>query len=151
MTASASRNPASPLLAAIKSNPAALLSFFDLPVSFHRSYIRVTGRVTSALLLSVAVQAAQDEEDIRRDRREKWDGWTPRTIEQWIAETGLTRDELLSARRRLRELGVLIERNEREDGGMRVRMSYRIDFDRLSQLLAEQAHSLLPPGALAGA
>jgi hypothetical protein len=145
MTASTSRATASPLLAAIGRNPAALLSFFDLPVSFHRSYIRMTGRVTSALLLSVAVQAVQDEGDIRRDRREPWDGWTPRSVEQWMEETGLTREELLSARRRLRELGVLIERSEREDRGMRVRMSYRVDFDRLSQLLAEQAQSLLPP------
>ncbi|HEU0202284.1 MAG TPA: hypothetical protein VFR86_17875 [Burkholderiaceae bacterium] len=118
------------LLDAVERHPATLLYLLDAPIVFHRAYVPLTGRVTAALLLSWAVELS--------DQAGK-DGWIARTAEQWMSETGLSRDELSTAKRCLRELGVLHERRDREDNGLRVVMRYRVDFDRLSDLLADQA------------
>ena len=80
-----------------------LLDVFDIPVSFHRCLVPVTGGVTSALMLSQAIWTTQALEASAG-------GWFIRSQEQWTQETGLSRWEQETARRALRRAGLLEER-----------------------------------------
>ncbi len=132
---------APPALLTLEQHPSAVLALLDAPISFHRAYIAITGRVTAALLLSCAVELtyrlAQHRESERAatiDRMDA-DGWFARSLEQWQQETGLSRDELATARRTLRELALIEERQARLDGGMRVQLQTRVRADRLQLLV----------------
>jgi hypothetical protein len=80
-----------------------LLEVFDLPVTFHRCLVPITGGVTAALMLSQAIWTAQT---IEGDS----DGWFSKSRDQWTEETGLSRWEQETARRALRAAGFLEER-----------------------------------------
>ena len=80
-----------------------LLEVFDLPVTFHRCLVPITGGVTAALMLSQAIWTAQT---IEGDS----DGWFSKSRDQWTEETGLSRWEQETARRALRTAGFLEER-----------------------------------------
>ena len=80
-----------------------LLEVFDLPVTFHRCLVPITGSVTAALMLSQAIWITQTIE--RAD-----DGWFARSRDEWTEETGLTRCEQETARRALRGKGFLEEK-----------------------------------------
>ena len=80
-----------------------LLDVFDIPVSFHRCLVPVTGGVTSALMLSQAIWTTQALEVSAG-------GWFLRSQEQWTQETGLSRWEQETARRALRRAGLIEER-----------------------------------------
>lgn len=67
------------------------LKKFDRAISFQRVFVELTGTVTGALLLSQAVYW--------QNRCENQDGWWWKTYEEWQEETGLTKNELLGARR----------------------------------------------------
>jgi hypothetical protein len=92
-----------------------LLEVFDIPVSFHRCLVPVTGGITSALMLSQAIWATQalDPTD---------EGWFIRSQEEWTEETGLSRWEQETARRALRRAGLMEERRF----GMPARLSFRV-------------------------
>ena len=77
-----------------------LLQVFDLPVSFHRCLVPITGGVTSALMLSQAIWISQGVEQSAQ-------GWFARSQDQWTEETGLSRWEQETARRALRGAGFL--------------------------------------------
>ena len=83
--------------------PELLLEVFDLPVTFHRCLVPITGGVTAALMLSQAIWTAQT---IEGDS----DGWFSKSRDQWTEETGLSRWEQETARRALRAAGFLEER-----------------------------------------
>lgn len=80
-----------------------VLDIFDLPVTFHRCLVPVTGGVTAALMLSQAISTMQTAES-------SIDGWFSKSREEWTEETGLTRWEQQTARRALRDAGFLEER-----------------------------------------
>lgn len=67
------------------------LKKFDRAISFQRVFVELTGSVTGALLLSQAVYWQQ--------RCKSEDGWWWKTFEDWQEETGLTKNELLGARK----------------------------------------------------
>lgn len=92
-----------------------LLEVFDIPVSFHRCLVPVTGGITSALMLSQAIWATQalDPTD---------EGWFIRSQEEWTQETGLSRWEQETARRALQRAGLMEERRF----GMPARLSFRV-------------------------
>jgi len=92
-----------------------LLEVFDLPVSFHRCLVPITGGVTAALMLSQAIWTSQTIEPSAS-------GWFSRSQEQWADETGLTRWEQETARRALRSFGFLEERRI----GMPAKLWYRV-------------------------
>ena len=125
------------LLEELENNQDFMLMMLDIPISFHRAYVPMTGMVTAALLLSCAVQTCVDGEthDGLTDR----DGWFSKTQQQWSEEIGLSKDELTTARTRLRELGVLEERLVRDETGFRNYLQYRANLDRVSELLMVQA------------
>ena len=92
-----------------------LLEVFDIPVSFHRCLVPVTGGVASALMLSQAIWTTQALEPSAG-------GWFIRSQEQWTEETGLSRWEQETARRALRRAGLLEERRV----GMPAKLWYRV-------------------------
>ena len=112
-----------------------LLQLFDLPVSFHRCLIPITGGVTAALMLSQAIWETQELGPAA-------DGWFAKSQDQWTEHTGLSRWEQETARRALRRAGFLEERR----AGMPSKLWYRVRADQVWSALREYgAHSLLPP------
>ena len=105
-----------------------LLQVFDLPVSFHRCLVPITGGVTPALMLSQAIWISQcvDCHD---------DGWFMRSQDQWTEETGLSRWEQETARRALRSGGFLEERR----AGMPAKLWFRVRPEAVGRAL--QAHA----------
>lgn len=95
--------------------------YFDRQIAFHREFVSITGSVCAALFLSQSLYWS------------KKTNFAPfyKTQEEWTEETGMSRAEQESARRKLKELGVLQERYER----LEHRMYYRLDQDRLDELL----------------
>lgn len=88
---------------------------WDRPIAFHRSLVRLGVGVTGALLLSQALYWSRRTRDA--------DGWFYKTQAQWEAETGLTRYEQESARRRLVASGYLDEQRR----GVPCRLFFRVD------------------------
>ncbi len=83
--------------------PELLLEVFDIPVSFHRCLVPITGGVTAALMLSQAIWTTQTIERAA-------DGWFSKSRDEWTEETGLSRWEQETARRALRGGGFLEEK-----------------------------------------
>ena len=94
------------------------------PIAFHRVFVTITGSVTAGLMLSQAYYWSQ---------RTKADGWFYKKQEEWHKETGLSRCEQETARRILRNLG-LIEEKKRE---VPCKLFFRVNESRLLELIAE--------------
>lgn len=107
---------------------AMLLDIFDEPIVFHRSFVPVAGSITAALFLSYASYAY----DFLPAENE---GWFTKTQEEWERDTGLTRREQETARRMLRERGLLEERKV----GMPAVLWFRVNWARLRDMLETQA------------
>lgn len=120
--------------AAVRSGITAelLLEVFDLPVSFHRCLVPITGGVTAALMLSQAIWTTQTIEHSAK-------GWFSRSQEQWNDETGLTRWEQETARRALRRAGFVEEKLV----GMPAKLWFRVRPEAVWRAL--QAHSAAVP------
>lgn len=108
--------------------PALLLDIFDEPIVFQRAYVGLTGSAVAALFLSYAVYTSE------RLPAEA-EGWFKKTGEEWKAETGLTRFEQQTARKILRDLGVLIERKY----GLPAELYFKVRVDHVLELLSAQA------------
>jgi hypothetical protein len=67
------------------------------------------------------------------------EGWFWKTRAEWQRETGLSRHEQENARKALVARGLLHEARR----GMPARMHFRVDLDRLGQLLAQAAQASL--------
>jgi len=109
-------------------NPELLLQILDLPVSFHRCLVPITGSVTAALLLSQAICTAQESDP-------SLNGWFSKSQDEWREETGLSRWEQETARRTLREAGFLEERRF----GMPAKLWYRVCPERVWHALQARA------------
>lgn len=107
---------------------ALMLDLLDEPIVFHRAYVPVAGGITAALFLSYAGYAY---ESLPEDS----DGWFTRTQIEWERDTGLTRREQETARRQLRERGLLEERRV----GMPAVLWFRVNWRRLGEALERQA------------
>jgi len=123
---------------------------FDRPIAFHREFVVLTGSITAALFLSQAVYWTK--------RTKEPDGWFYKSRAEWQEETGMSRREQETARKKLKALGII-----REDrrGGMNPTTYFWVDTDRLEvmvktayqnrvsiadggkrpQVMAESAHS----------
>lgn len=121
-------------------DPALLLDIFgQQPISFHPCYVAITGSVTAALWLSYAIYHLHEQEDDN-------DGWFSKSQQSWEEETGLSRREQESARKRLIELGLLEERRP----GLKQPLQFRISHARLVGMLqalatANWAHTDFKP------
>ncbi len=107
---------------------AMMLDLLDEPIVFHRAYVPVAGGITAALFLSYAGYAY---ESIPKDSN----GWFTRTQAEWERDTGLTRREQETARRQLRERGLLEECRL----GMPAVLWFRVNWRRLGEALEHKA------------
>jgi len=105
-----------------------LLEVFDLPVSFHRCLVPITGGVTAALMLSQAIWTTQTIDPAAN-------GWFTKSQGEWTDETGLSRWEQATARRALRTAGFLEERRV----GMPAKLWFRVRPEAVWRAL--QAHA----------
>jgi GH15 family glucan-1,4-alpha-glucosidase len=108
-----------------------LLQVFDLPVSFHRCLVPITGGITAALMLSQAIWTTQELDP-------EANGWFIKSQEEWTEDTGLSRWEQETARRALRSAGLLEERRV----GMPAKLWYRVRPDHVWQALRDRAASV---------
>ncbi|MEG6617584.1 hypothetical protein V6C27_14385 [Peptococcaceae bacterium 1198_IL3148] len=95
----------------------------DKPIAYHADIAKAVGSVTSGLFLSQLLYWTGKGADP--------EGWIYKTQSEWYDETGLSRREQETARKKLKQLKVLQE----ERRGLPARLYYRIDFDRLIELL----------------
>jgi hypothetical protein len=105
-----------------------LLQVFDLPVSFHRCLVPITGGITAALMLSQAIWTTQELDP-------EANGWFVMSQEAWTEATGLSRWEQETARRALRSAGFL----EEQRVGMPAKLWYRVHPDQVWQALRDRA------------
>jgi hypothetical protein len=111
----------------------------DRPIAFHRIFVKLTGSVTAALLLSQAMYWSR-----RANLNDK--GWFYKTRDQWEEETGLSRYEQESARKALRRLSFWKE----DLRGVPAQMHYRIDIAAMSTELLLLAGSSDTKGKING-
>jgi len=95
----------------------------DRPIAFYRVFVMSTGSVTGALMLSQAVYWSKRTDDA--------EGRFYKSIKEWESETGLTRFEQETARRRLRETGFWSEKLR----GVPATVHFRIDAEKLAAAL----------------
>jgi len=97
----------------------------DRPVAYHPMIAKITGSVTAAIFLSQILYWT--------GKGARSDGYIWKTRKDMEEETGLSRREQETARRKLRELGILLEKR----CGIPAKMHYRVDFDRFADVAAE--------------
>jgi hypothetical protein len=91
---------------------------FDRPIAFHREFVSVAG-ITGAVMLSQAVYWSKRTEDKK--------GWFYKTRKEWEEETGLSRQEQETARKKLCKTGVLEEVRK----GIPARLFFRVNYNKL--------------------
>src|SRR5262249_50339503 len=105
---------------------ALILSLGGRPIAFHATYARLPGcNVNCAVLLSQMVYWSN------KDSTRAKNGWFFKTRESWAEETGLSLDEIDTARSKLRKCGVLKE----ELRGIPARTYYFVNCARLAELI----------------
>ncbi len=97
---------------------------FDRPIAFQRPFVALGAGITGALLLSQAIYWSK-----RSDKRA---GWFYKTQGEWTDETGLTRSEQETARKKLKKIGVLMEKKQ----GVPCKTFYKVDHEELRRNLA---------------
>jgi hypothetical protein len=94
------------------------------PVAYHASFARLVGSVTAGVMLSQAFFWTL--------HNKKTGGWFYKRGVDWETETGLTRSEQETARKRLIIMGLLDEKPK----GIPPQLYYRVDNDALAQALS---------------
>lgn len=102
-------------------------ALFDRPIAFQRCFVPIAGTITGALMLSQAVYWSQRTRNPER--------WFYKSHREWTEETGMTRKEQETARKRLVSNGVF----ECALRGVPATTHYRVNFGRLAYLLREAA------------
>ena len=105
-------------------------AIFDRPIAFHRCFVTLTGSVNAALMLSQAVYWQ------RRNEEGKW--WF-QTREKWTDETGLTRDEQETARKRLSKFPFWKEGLQ----GIPAKLYFFVDIELLIQTITNPPASMV--------
>jgi hypothetical protein len=121
---------------------------FGRPIAFHRCFVKVTGSVHAALMLSQAIYWLNPER--QGQSRGKDNGWFWNSRDEWEAELGLSRWEQETARKQLRHTKFWLERDKR----LEHKIFFSIDFVELEKALEQAAASasrtettdLLPEG-----
>ena len=104
-------------------------------VAFHRNFVEVTENATAALLLSQMWYWSQTP------TAEEREGWFWMTQNEIYEQTGITRHEQETARKRLRDMGLL----EEERRGLPAKMWFRLDKERffsLAQILLDSKEEI---------
>ena len=96
----------------------------DRPVAYHPDFAKAIGSVQAALFLSQLLYWSDKGNN---------DGWIYKTQKEFYEETGLSRREQETARKRLKELGILEEKYQ----GIPRRLYYRVNMNRLAGLMLD--------------
>ncbi|MGD8109360.1 hypothetical protein [Vibrio sp. TRT 17S01] len=102
-----------------------LVELLDRPIAFHRPFVELGLGITGALFLSQALYWS---------RRTNSSGYFYKTQEEWEAETGMTRREQETARKKLKSFGILEEKKQ----GVPCRVFYRINDQKLLSILSQK-------------
>jgi len=106
----------------------------ERPVVFHRIFAKIGGGVTAGLMLSQAWYWSNNKTAKARG------GWFYKSQDDWEDETGLTRREQETARRRLKERGLL----EEKLAGVPATLHFRVNIERLFRTLLEAEREPAP-------
>lgn len=113
-------------------NTMPLQAMLDRPVAYHSAFAKLGAGATGALMLSQAVYWSSRTNDS--------EGWFYKSQVEWEAETGLTRYEQESARKKLVKLGFMQEKKQ----GLPCKLYYRVDLEKVqSSLDAENQQTSL--------
>src|ERR1041385_4137834 len=102
-----------------------LKSVLRRPIAYHKCFAEIAGKAGAGILLSQAWYWTPRTDDE--------DGWFFKTGAEWSQETGMSRTEIETARKRLITLGLLSEALR----GMPGKMHYRVNTEKLISLLVE--------------
>jgi hypothetical protein len=106
--------------------PETLKKIFARPIAFHRCLAELCDSALSGLFLSQLCYWSSNSETT--------DGWFYKTRDDWRNETGMSRSEQETARKALRNLGILKEKRQ----GLPRRLWFKIDFQILWEKLSQQ-------------
>lgn len=95
------------------------------PIAFHSTFSKMHKSTVAGVFLSQLFYWS--------DKGADPDGWIYKTQADWFDETGLTRSEQETARRKLRDNEILLEKRV----GNPSRLFYKVDFDKFTQKLNE--------------
>ncbi len=113
---------------------ALLHAILTRPIAFHRVFVTVAGGVLPGLMLSQAFYWYP--------RTTVDDNWFYKTQAEWEEETGMTRWEQETARKKLREIvapsGTHLWKEERR--GVPAKLFYRVDIPALWECLLASSH-----------
>lgn len=101
------------------------------PIAFQRCFVDITGSVTAALMLSALYNDLSGPPSTS-------DGWFCASTEGWQASTGLTYKEQSTARKVLREQGILKERKV----GYPASFEVKIDYEEIGRLMIRAAKKM---------
>lgn len=96
-------------------------------VGFNPDFARISGSVNAGMMLSRMCELSDAHGDPCGD------GWFCKTSEEWQMETAMTRREQETARRKLREAG-LVEEDRR---GLPAKVYFKINTNKLNDLLSK--------------
>lgn len=102
-----------------------ILELLDRPIAFQRSFVRLTGSINAALMLSQAVYWST--------RSTLPNGWFYKTRDEWEEETGLSRYEQEGARKILIAKRLLAEVKR----GVPCKVHYQVNAEELAIQLGE--------------
>ncbi|EHJ9984127.1 hypothetical protein KUK83_003324 [Vibrio parahaemolyticus] len=94
---------------------------------YHSQFVKLGIGVTGAVMLSQACYLSSTETAVRRG------GWFYKTAEDWKEETGLSRREQETARKKLKNLGIFIEQKR----GIPCKIWTLLDSAKLIELLGQ--------------
>ncbi|MGH9759513.1 MAG: hypothetical protein ACREDR_26470 [Blastocatellia bacterium] len=100
------------------------------PTAYHPNLASIGGGVTAGLFLSLCWHWTNKTTDK--------DGWLCKTQAEWAKETGLTRREQETARKRLRERGLIQEKR----AGVPARLYFRLNLKVIARAIKD---SVQPP------
>ncbi len=118
------------------------IELFDRPIAFQRAFVELGVGITGALMLSQCVYW--------HSRTSQRDGWFYKSQADWETETGMTRREQETARKRLVQAGFLEEIRK----GVPAKLYFRVNVEALeaalkalSSRMAESANQECTDGA----
>ena len=115
-----------------------MLNLLDRPIAFNRTFVDLGLGITGALMLSQCVYWSTRTKDS--------DGWFYKTQSEWTEETGMTRREQETARKKLVSKGYVEEVRR----GVPCKTYYRLDREALEAALmqvAQKRHSSMAESA----
>ncbi len=106
------------------------IELFDRPIAFQRPFVDLGIGITGALMLSQCVYWHSRTSDKH--------GWFYKSQADWEEETGMTRREQETARKRLQKAGFLEEARK----GVPARLFYRVNVEKLEAALKSLSSSM---------